>query len=97
MLKILMLTNDDLILCEILEVKDNNIIVKNPFSIYSTEAGESIMPYMFHKLMEPMETLTLRDFDIMWSKNMELFPQVHVQYVSATTGLEVEQKEKIIL
>ena len=77
------------------------VIVDKPYSVYETFNADgtqavAVMPYEFPYLMEPMETITLRAFDIMWSKKLEDFPQVEVQYIEATTGIISDEPQLII-
>lgn len=94
--RVISLTNGDLVIGDS-KADGDNVLVVAPYSIYDTEQGPAVMPYMLPVLMEPMETVTLRSFDIMWTKRLEDFPQVESQYIAATTGLMTEPSEQIIL
>jgi hypothetical protein len=96
-LRILKLTNGDLIIGDSESIDENNVSVTKPYTIIDFGKGPCVVPYELHLLMEPMNQVTLRMFDIMWSKALSDFPMVEQQYISATTGIETDVKENIIL
>lgn len=96
------LTNGELVIGESTP-QDDFLIVDKPYSIYETfdeETGAqrvAVMPYEFPYLLEPMESVNLRAFDVMWNKALSDFPQVEAQYIAAINGVMTEPEEEIIL
>lgn len=95
--KVLLLSNGDLLIGEVEPFDENNVYVKKPFSVYELGKGPQVMPYMLPLLMEPMEEIRIRTFDIMWAKALIEFPQVKEQYEAATSIFQEAQEEKIII
>ncbi len=90
------LTTGELVIGES-EGQGDFVIVQAPYSIYETSTGQmAVMPYEYPYLVEPMKDITLRAFDIMWSKRLDEFPQVETQYIEATTGVKLEDKSIIL-
>jgi len=87
--RILKLTNDDLIIGEVVAIDEHLIQVINPYSIYDFGEGPAIAPYMLPLLMEPMSDVTIRVFDIMWSKDLESFSELNNQYFSACSNIDL--------
>ena len=95
-IKVMLLTNGDLIIGEVEPFDENNIYVIKPFSVYDLGKGPQVMPYCLPLLMEPMEEIRIRTFDIMWAKALKEFPAVEEQYKAATSIIQ-ETQEQIIL
>lgn len=95
-INIFKLTNNDIIIGNILSSDEESITLEHPYSIYDLGDGPCVVPYELPTLLSPMETITLRMFDIMWNKKLSDFSTVQDQYFAATTGIDIENKEIIL-
>ena len=98
--RVLMLVTGDMVIGNSEMVDENNVSVEFPYSVYDMGKGPAVMPYMIPLLMEPMDQITLRLFDVMWSKSLDEFPMVKEQYNKATRKspeIVTEEHKKIII
>ena len=94
---IVKLTNNDIVIGNLLESNETEILIEHPYSVYDFEGAPCVMPYEINRLVDSMFTVGLRTYDIMWSKPLSDFPTVEKNYVQATTGIQQEPKEELIL
>ena len=94
---ILKLSNNDLVIGEILDSSESNITLGKPYTVRKTPEGPQLLPYELELLLEPMDDIIIRTYDVMWNKALKDFPVIEQQYSAATTGIELDVKESIIL
>jgi len=87
--KVIKLINGDLLIGHAAKAKDEAIIVEAPYTVKDLGQGPCVLPYELDLLMEPMKFVSFQGFNILWLKNLEDFPQVQEQYISATSGIDL--------
>jgi len=95
-LNVIKLTNNDIIIGNVISSTEEHIIIEHPYSIYDIGQGPCVMPYELPTLLAPMESVTLRMFDVMWVRNLDEFSTVKEQYLKATSGLELPEEELLL-
>lgn len=69
------------------------ILVKRP---YQAKDG-NIMPYGILDLGNAPGAVQIHPMNVIWSSPLEDFPEIETAYLKATTGIEVQEKSKIII
>lgn len=91
------LVNSDYIIGNPSKDEKENIVVENPYTIKDLGQGPCVMPYDLDLLTEPMKFIAFQPFNVLWFKSLSEFPQVQKQYITATTGIEIEDSPKLEL
>jgi hypothetical protein len=56
----------------------------------------NVMPYCMDVLPTAPGAIQIHPMNILWTVPLDEFPDVEKAYIKATTGLEVEEKSRII-
>ncbi len=91
------LTSGDIIIGNIVATTETDVTVQHPYSVYDIGQGPCLMPYEMPTLLAAMENITIRLFDIMWNKKLSEFETIEEQYFAATTGIETESRQELII
>jgi len=69
------------------------ILIKQP---YQAKEG-NIMPYGILDLGNGPGAVQIHPMNVIWSSPLEDFPEIEKAYLKATTGIEIQEKSKIII
>jgi len=95
------LSNSDIVIGSYEQIDENTVRIFNPCGIYTVNGEPCVMPYDVHLLINPMKSVDIRLFDVMYNKKLSEFEIVQEQYNNLIQSLNqsviTEQTEKIIL
>lgn len=87
--KILKLVNSDILIGKCSKGDNDQIVVENPYTVKDLGKGPCVMPYELDLLIDPMKYIAFPGFNMLWLKNLKDFPTVEEQYISATSGIDI--------
>lgn len=87
--KIIKLINNDILIGNASKAENDSIVIENPYTIKDLGHGPCVLPYELDVLMEPMKFINFQAFNVLWIKNLKDFTEVHTQYSSATSGIDL--------
>lgn len=87
--KVLKLVTGDILIGKCSKGENDQIVVEKPYTVKDLGQGPCVMPYELDLLIEPMEFVAFPSFNMVWLKNLEDFPKVQEQYISATSGIDL--------